>query len=290
MFAARSYRTYDLKSLARLNDYLQVVLDGPNPDSFRENEFEAICHNLHLSRGEKLLDIGCELLTYAAKIYDTKVLGLTLNHPFQIKLNQLIAAAGLQGSAVKFADYRNPVGAKFDKAVCLVPFIGVGRKDATTLFGAIYNLLYPNGLFLTQYISTTRPSASSSNKQQPRLTRYVNSIIHPSLREGFLSFNEVQVITRQIGFEIQLVEDVSAIYFLRLQRWLTYLQTNRDSIISDTSEATFHTWSIDLPILVDGIKSGDIRLNQSLLSKSADSHHFVSLPDSQRCCGFRHEN
>lgn len=134
MFAADSYRTYDMKSLARLNDYLQVAFDDPNLESIRENEFEAICRNLHLLRGEKLLDISCELLTYAAKTYGAKVLGLTLNHPFQIKLNQLIAAAGLQGSAVKLTDYRNPVGAKFGKAVCLAPFIVAGRKDTTTLF------------------------------------------------------------------------------------------------------------------------------------------------------------
>lgn len=105
-----------------------------------------------------------------------------------------------------------------------------------------------------------------------------------------MSFNEVQLIVRQIGFEIQLVEDLSAIYLQHLHRWLTYMRTNRDSIISDTSEATFHTWSIDLPILVDGIKSVDIRLYQILLSKPADSQNFVSLPDSERCCGLRHKN
>src|SRR3990172_4704027 len=116
----------NMKSLARLSDYFQVAFDEPNTDSIRENEFETICCKLHLVTGEKLLDIGCEFVTYAARKYGAKVLGLTLNRPLHVKLNQFIAAAGLQGSAVKFMDYRNPVGVKFDKAVCLDPFISVG--------------------------------------------------------------------------------------------------------------------------------------------------------------------
>lgn len=291
MFVSHSNKAFpakhDMKSLARLSDYFQVAIDELNTDSIRENEFEAICCKLHLVTGEKLLDIGCELVTYAARKYSAKVLGITLNKPLHMKLNQFIAAAGLQGSAVKFMDYRNPVGVKFDKAVCLDPFISVGRKEKMTLFGAVYNLLHPGGLFLTQCLSTTPSSASVSGKQQARLARYMGSIFHPSSRDGCLSFNEVELIARQIGFEIHLAEDLSEDYLLRLQRWLTYLQANRDSIVSDSSEATSHAWRTDLPLLLDGIRSGDICLHQSLLSKPADSHDFVPLPDSQRCCGLR---
>lgn len=292
MLATHSNRTfprnYNMKSLARLSDYLQVVFEDPTANSIRENEFEAICGNLRLLSGEKLLEIGCELLTYAAKMYGVKVFGITTNRELQAKLNLLIAAARLQGSVVKLMDYRNPVAAKFDKAVCLTPFITVGRKEATTLFGSIYNSLHPGGLFLTRYITTTRPSASSLNRHQTRLAQYVNSIVHPSLRGECLSFNDIQLIATQFGFEITLVEDLSELYLLRLQRWLDYLQTNQASIKNGTSKAIFYAWSMDLSLLASGIKLDNIRLYQILFSKPTDSHNFVSLPDSRRCCGVRH--
>jgi cyclopropane-fatty-acyl-phospholipid synthase len=273
-----------MKNMDLLHAYFQVGLDETNTGSIRGDEFEAICHKLNLTKGEKLLDIGCELVVYAAREHGAKVIGITVNKPLHMKFNQLIAASDLRGSVVKFMDYRNLVGVKFDKAVCLDPFAALGRKETLTLFGTMYNLLHPGGLFLGQCISTTLSSAPVSVKQPVRLVQYIGSIFHPSTRDGFLSFNAVERIVRQIGFEIQLVEDLSENYLPRLKHRLTYLQANQDSIVRDTSEASFHARNANLSILLDRIESDDIHLNQWLLSKPSNSHSQVSIPDSQRCC------
>lgn len=279
-----------VKSLVCLSEYFRLALDETNSDSILETEFERICRKLKLMRGEKLLDIGGELAIYAAKKYETNVLGITLSKPLHMKLNQCIAASGLPGSAVKLMDYRNLVSVRFDKAVCLDPFATMGQKEMITLFGTVYNLLHPGGLFLTQSIATAPSSAFDSVKQQSRLARYFGSVFHLSTRNGLLPFNEVELMARQIGFEIQIVENLSENYRIRLQGWLTYIQANQDRVVSNTSEAIFHAWNASLSTLLDHFESGDISKYQCLLSKPGNSHNHVSLPDSERCCGLRNSD
>jgi cyclopropane fatty-acyl-phospholipid synthase-like methyltransferase len=276
-----------MKSLALFSDYIQVEFDGINMDSIQEAEFEPICHKLNLTKDEKLLDIGCALTVYAAREQGAKVLGLTLNRPLHMKLNQAIAAADLQGSVVKFMDYRNLVGVKFDKAVCLEPFATVGRKEMMTLLGIVYNLLHPGGLFLVQCITMAPSISTSPPKLQDRLVRYFDFVLNYSSRNEFMQFNTVERIASQMGFEIPFVENRSAEYLRHLQQWLTCLRANRENIAIFSSETRFRSWNSDLSILLDHIESGDIQVNQWLLSKPSNSHNRVLVPDSQRCCGSR---
>jgi cyclopropane fatty-acyl-phospholipid synthase-like methyltransferase len=276
-----------MKNLAHLNDYFQVALDDIEADSIQNEGFEPICQRLDLATGEKLLDIGGELTIYAARKYATNVLGVTLNKPLHMKLNQCMAASGLLGGAVKFMDYRNLVSVQFDKAVCLDPFVTIKRKETVILLGTVYNLLHPGGLFLTQRIATAPPSAFDSVKQQSRLAQYIGSMFDPFTRNGFLPFNEVELIARQIGFEIHLAENLSENYRMGLEGWLTFLQSNRDEVVSHFSEGIFHHWTDSLSTLLNRIEKGNIQFRQYLFSKPGNSHNHVSLPDSQRCCGPR---
>lgn len=285
MFQKFSPTLHDLRSLAWLNDYFQVAFDETNPDSIWEAEFEPICRKLNLIRDQKLLDIGGELLIYAARKHGSKVVGLTLDRLLQLRLNQFIAASGLLGSAVKFMDCRNFVSVKFDKAVHLNPFTTVQQKEMLNLFGTVFNLLRPGGLFLTQCIATVPPTVSASVQQQTWLARSIDSILHPSTRNKFLPFSEVELIANQIGFEIHLVEDLSETYRIRLRYWQTYLQANQDSVVSDISDAIFHAGNASLSILLDRIESGHIGVYQCVLSKPTNGRNHLSLPDSQRCCG-----
>lgn len=97
----------------------------------------------------------------------------------------------------------------------------------------------------------------------------------------------VDLIARQIGFNLQLADDLSETYRLRLQYWLSYLQIYHNTVIGDTSETIFHDWNINLSILLNLIESGDVHFFQYLLSKPENAPDHVSIPDSQRCCVLR---
>ena len=274
--------TYNMKSLASLGGYFQVGLDETNTDLIQREEFEAICSKLMLMKGEKLLDVGCELVIYAAEEHSTNVIGITANKPLHTKLNQRIAAAGLRG-IVKLMDYRNLVGVKFDKAVCLDPFATVGRKRTVTLLGTVYNVLHPGGLFLVRCLTVARSISSPSVKILDRLAQRFD-LLHHSSQNEFLPFDAVERIASQIGFEIQLVEDLSQTYLLGLKHWLSYLQANQDNLLRDASEAHLYDWNASVSNLLDHIESGDIQCRQWLLAKPSNSHNHVVIPDSQRCC------
>jgi len=102
-----------------------------------------------------------------------------------------------------------------------------------------------------------------------------------------LPSNQLELIAHQIGFEIQVGENLSETYLIRLQGWLTFLHLNRDEVLSCFSENLFQQWITGISILVDGIERGDFQFHQYLFSKPGNSHNRVLLPDSQRCCGSR---
>lgn len=281
------HASHGMTNLAMFNDYFQSTLDETNADPNQKDDFEEICQRLNLAKGEKLLDIGCEMTVYAAKNFGVNVLGVTVNKSVQTRLNQVIAGLGLPGSAVKLMDYRNLIGVKFDKAVCLDPSAIVRQKETVTLFGTIYNLLYPGGLFLIQCLAPPPVTWAASIEPQTWLARCFGLILRLSSQEHLPTFQMVDLIARKIGFNLQLVDDLSETYRLRLQYWLSYLQIYHNIVIGDTSETIFHDWNVNLSILLNRIESGDVHFFQYLLSKPENAPDHVSIPDSQRCCGLR---
>ncbi|MCA0454000.1 MAG: class I SAM-dependent methyltransferase [Chloroflexi bacterium] len=278
---------HNLRNLASLSAYFQVESDEANASSIRRDEFETVCRKLNLIKDDKLLDVGCELVTFAAENRGARVIGITVDMPLHLKLNHRIAAASLRGSVVKLMDYRNLVGVKFGKAVCLDPFATVGRKECEVLLGTIYNVLHPGGLFLVECITGMSSSTSTSAKPLERLTRRFDHILNHSSQNGFLPSDVVERIIRQIGFEIQQVEELNERYRLRLKQWLTCLRANQDDIMRDRGEACFHDWNSELSILLHRIEVSDVKCCQWLLSKPINSRQHVMIPDSQRCCGSR---
>lgn len=125
----------------------------------------------------------------------------------------------------------------------------------------------PVGLFLIQCIAPPSVTWAASIEPQTCLARRFGLILRLSSQEHLPTFQMVDLIARQIGFNLQLADDLSETYRLRLQYWLSYLQIYHNTVIGDTSETIFHDWNVNLSILLNLIESGDVHFFQYLLSK-----------------------
>ncbi|MBI1856622.1 MAG: class I SAM-dependent methyltransferase [Chloroflexi bacterium] len=242
-------------------------------DTAQERKMEHICRKLRLQRGERLLDIGCGwggLARYAAKNYGVEVLGVTLSKNQKAYADQEIARAGLGGRVtVELKDYRDLGDASFDKIVSVGMFEHVGRSHLPEYFAQVYRLLKPGGLFLNHGIS--RRAGTEEDKQgfvQQRIFgrgTFLQKYIFP---DGELTpVSDVNVMAENAGFEVRDVENLREHYALTLRNWVNRLAARREEAVKVSDEVTYRTWRLYMSASVFGFESGNINVNQTLLSK-----------------------
>ena len=242
-------------------------------DTAQERKMEHICRKLRLQRGERLLDIGCGwggLARYAASKYDVNVLGVTLSKNQKAYADEQIARDGLRGqAAVDLKDYRDLENESFDKVVSVGMFEHVGRSHLPEYFAQVFRLLKPGGLFLNHGIS--RRTAIQADEQS-FIARHIfgrgafqQKYIFP---DGELTpVSEVNVAAENAGFEVRDVENLREHYALTLRNWVNRLAVHRDEAIRVSDEVTYRTWRLYMSASVFGFESGNINVNQTLLSK-----------------------
>jgi cyclopropane-fatty-acyl-phospholipid synthase len=242
-------------------------------DTAQEHKMEHICRKLRLQHGERLLDIGCGwggLARYAASRYDVNVLGVTLSKNQKAYADEQIVRAGLRERvAVELKDYRDLDNESFDKVVSVGMFEHVGRSHLPEYFAQVHRLLKPGGLFLNHGIS--RRSATKADEQS-FIAKHIfgrgtfqQKYIFP---DGELTpVSEVNVMAENAGFEVRDVENLREHYALTLRDWVNRLADHREEAIKVSNEVTYRTWRLYMAASVYGFESGNINVNQSLLSK-----------------------
>ena len=242
-------------------------------DTAQEHKMEHICRKLRLQRGERLLDIGCGwggLARYAASKYGVNVLGVTLSKNQKAYADEQIVRAGLQERVtVELKDYRDLDNESFDKVVSVGMFEHVGRSHLPEYFAQVHRLLKPGGLFLNHGIS--RRSAAKADEQS-FIAKHIfgrgtfqQKYIFP---DGELTpVSEVNVMAEDAGFEVGDVENLREHYALTLRNWVIRLADRREEAIKVSDEVTYRTWRLYMSASVYGFESGNINVNQTLLSK-----------------------
>lgn len=256
-------------------------------DTAQERKLEHICRKLRLQPGERLLDIGCGwggLAMYAAEKYGAQVLGVTLSKNQAAYASEWIARSGLVGQAsVRLQDYRDLETETFDKIVSVGMFEHVGVKHLPEYFSQAYRLLKPGGLFLNHGISR-RPAVHVKRKSfwenfmEPRLVgtgSFVQRYVFP---DGELApASEVNLMAEAAGFEVRDVENLREHYALTLRYWVDRLEARQTEAIQASSETTYRTWRLYMAASAYGFESGNINVNQSLLSKPANGKSGLPL-------------
>lgn len=178
---------------------------------------------LQVSKGEKLLDIGCGwggLGLYFARVLGADVTGVTLSHEQFGIANQRAKALGLENRA-KFLleDYRN-LNAQFDKIVSVGMFEHVGIGHFKEYFDHVKRLLKPDGRFVLHSIGRSgEPGATN-----PWIAKY----IFPG---GYIpSLSEVIPVIEKSGLIITDIEILRLHYAETLKAW-------RQSFLAHWNEA-----------------------------------------------------
>ena len=123
----------------------------------QEDKLHMICRKLELTRGDRLLDIGCGwggLAAFAAEHYGAEVTGVTISR--EQKALADTRCAGLPVD-IQLADYRSLTGT-YDKIVSVGMFEHVGHKNYATFFKTVLQLIRPQCLFLLHSIGKTPPA------------------------------------------------------------------------------------------------------------------------------------
>lgn len=245
-------------------------------DTAQERKLDYICRKLRLKPGERLIDIGCGwggLITYAAKHYGVRSFGVTVCGQQVEWAKRRIAELGVGDRCeVKFQDYRELSEAEpFDKAVCVGLTEHLGEKMLPTLFGKVYRLLKPGGVYLHHGIMF-RPYTP-----YPPWRAFGLKYVFPD--GEIIPIPQMLDHLAAAGFEIRDTESLREHYYHTLGCWLARLEANHAEAVRLTDEICYRIHRIYLAGAQQGFKTALYNLHQTLVVKSGED--FSGLPLSR---------
>lgn len=254
--------TYSCAYFATRDDALEDAQD---------RKHDLICRKLQLSRGERLLDIGCgwgSLLLHAAAHYRVRGVGITLSEP-QAELARGRAREAGVSDLLEFrvADYRELTDDPFDKVVSVGMYEHVGRSELGRYASTVRRLTVPGGLFLNHGIARLASAPSGPDS-------FINRYIFPDgdLHPVAAIISEMQAV----GLEVRDVESIREHYPLTLRRWAANLEAHRTEAIAEVGEERVRAWSLYMLGSALGFEDGDISVYQVLASR-LDAPHRLPL-------------
>jgi len=149
---------------------------GQTLESAQAEKHHALCRDLGLAPGMRLLEIGCgwgSFAEIAARDYGAEVVGITLS-PAQLSYAQeRIAAAGLSGQVeLRLQDSRDVEGV-LDRIASIEMFEAVGEPYWSTYFEMLHRCLRPGGLAGLQIITITDRLFSTYRRTADFVQRHV---------------------------------------------------------------------------------------------------------------------
>jgi cyclopropane-fatty-acyl-phospholipid synthase len=275
------------------NDFYRLWLDprmvyscayfaSPN-DSLADaqrQKLDYLCRKLHLTPGQRLLDIGCGwggLVLHAAQNFGVRVTGITLSERQAEEGCARIARAGLESRAeIRTCDYRDLAAAddSYDAIVSVGMAEHVGREQLPNYFSAAARLLKPRGVFLNHAIGEgIVPRTDNSNGS------FIERYVFP---DGDIPPLPIMLRAAEAaGFEIRDVENLREHYALTLHHWVRRLEANYSPALDFVSEQTYRIWRLYLAGSAHGFRRGHLAVYQTLLSKLDDTGA-ASLPLTRR--------
>lgn len=246
-----------------LDPYMQYSCgywkEADNLPDAQQAKLKMICEKLQLSKGLRLLDIGCGwggLAQYAAQHYEVEVCGITISAQ-----QQKMAQQRCQGLNVKILlqDYRD-LHDQFDRIVSVGMFEHVGPKNYAEYFAVTDRNLKADGLFLLHTIG----SRSTGNNVDP----WINKYIFPN---GCLP--SVQHIARvsEGHFVMEDWHNFGADYDTTLMAWYQRFLAAWPEISAHYSLRFKRMFSYYLNACAGAFRARDIQLWQILFSRGVEN-------------------
>lgn len=233
-------RLYDL-FLDVDRQYSCAYFTGPDVDldTAQADKKAHIAAKLHLSPGQRVLDIGCGwggMALYLNRAADVDVLGITLSEE-QLKVARQRAADAGVSDRVKFEliDYRALEG-KFDRIVSVGMFEHVGVPQYETFFAKCRDLLTEDGVMLLHTIGRLGVPG--------RTDAFTLKYIFPGGYNPALS--EIVAASEPARMIVTDVETLRLHYGMTLDRWYDRTVAARDAIVALYDERFYRMWTFYL--------------------------------------------
>lgn len=263
---------YDLSAelyMSFLDPYNQYTCGYfKNTDSLaiaQEQKLDLICKKLQLTKGDRVLDIGCGwggFSKYAAEHYDVSVTGITLS-----KEQLAYAKEYTKGLDVtlRLQDYRDLNGT-FDKILICGMIEHVGSKNYREIMNIVHKNLADDGLFLLHTIGYNISTVTSD----PWITKY----IFPG--------GQLPSIT-QIGKAIEglfTMEDwhnFGSYYDDTLMAWFKNFDAAWPKLKANYDERFYRMWKYYLLSCAGVARAREMQLWQIVLSKNGIKGGYTSV-------------
>jgi len=260
------------------NDMFRLMLDdrmvyscaywknASNLEQAQEAKLDLVCRKIGLTRGMRVLDIGCgwgSFARFAAEKYGVEVVGVTVSRE-QIEFGQRMCA-GLPVE-LRYQDYRDLEGV-FDRVVSIGMFEAVGVKNFKTFMKVVERCLEPEGLFLLHTIGT--------NTTDTAVDAWTDKYIFPN---GVLP-TPLQ-LTRAIEgrFHLEDWHNLNVNYAKTLLVWMERFDRNWKEIKAlGYDERFYRMWRFYLLSAAGSFTARRIHLWQVLLSKGGIENGYDAI-------------
>jgi cyclopropane-fatty-acyl-phospholipid synthase len=223
----------------------------------QEAKLDLICRKIGLSRGDRVLDIGCgfgSFVRYAAEHYDCHVTGINVSAE-QVKVARELCR-GLR-AVIHHCDYRQTAAflgdGPFDKVVSAGMFEHVGLKNHRTYMKVVHDCLKEGGCFLLHTIG----SNVSSFHNDLWFDKYIfpNALV-PSLK---------QIVSAAEGvFVVEDCHNFGPDYAQTLKCWFENFDT---TWTASRNDPFYRMWKYFLLAGEGGFRARQKQLWQVVLSK-----------------------
>lgn len=260
------------------NDLYRLMLDpehmqyscaywGPGVETLAQAQKAKLAHiaaKLHLSDGQRVLDIGCGwggMAIFLAQHFDVRVHGITLSEE-QLSLAKERADEAGVADRVSFelVDYRELAkhGERFDRIVSVGMFEHVGRPQFETFFRSCANLLTDDGVMLIHTIGRF----GGPGKTDAFTSKYIfpGGYI-PALSETLAASEKMRLIHTDI-------ETLRLHYAKTLRAWYANAEANREAIIDLMDERFYRMWTFYLSGATAAFESGGMGNYQIQFARS----------------------
>ncbi|HMG41110.1 MAG TPA: class I SAM-dependent methyltransferase [Acidimicrobiales bacterium] len=202
---------------------------------------ELVCRKLHLSPGDRLLDVGCgwgSLVMHAAEHHGVHAVGVTISQRQYEMAKKRVSDAGLSDRVeIRLQDYREVDDGPYDAVSSIGMFEHVGEARIAEYFGRLRQLVRPGGRFLNHGISR---SPGGRARLAPR--SFVNRYVFP---DGELhEVGRVVSYIQEAGFEVRHVESLREHYAMTLRQWVANLESRWDDAVAEVGVGRARVWRL----------------------------------------------
>jgi cyclopropane-fatty-acyl-phospholipid synthase len=252
---------------------------GERLEDAQRAKLDLVCRKLHLSPGERFLDVGCgwgALVEHAGARYGARALGITVSANQLATARARLARAGAQVE-VRAEDYRTlRADAPFDKVASVGMMEHVGRARLDAYFGSIHRLLRPGGLFLNHAIAYTGGRDPTLPWAAQRGGGFIWRYIFPD--GELIPIAEVIAAAARAGFEVRDLECLREHYAETLAAWLARLEARFDEAVAIAGERRARLYRLYLAASAVGFRIGRTSVYQLLLAKRSARGAAEGLP------------